>query len=82
MNRKEREKKVIECVASQLSLEIEDIDPAMDFVNVLGFDSLDSVEMTMCLEDEFGISIKDEEAEKLFNVNVVVDYLERNIEED
>jgi acyl carrier protein len=82
MNREEIEKKVIKCVAEQLSLEVENIDPAMDFISGLGFDSLDSVEMTMCIEDEFGISIKDEVAEKLANVNLVVDYLEQNIEEE
>ena len=82
MNREEIKKKVIECVSEQLSMEFEDVDPAMDFVNVLGFDSLDSVEMTMCIEDEFNISIADEIAEKLVTVNLVVDYLEQNIKED
>ena len=76
MNRKEIEKKVIEGIAIQISLEIDEISPTKNLINELGFDSLDSVEMIMFLENEFNISINEEVAEKLVTISLIVDYLE------
>lgn len=75
MNRIELEKKIINIVAEQVGADVEDITPASSFIADLGFDSLDVVEVTMSIEDEFGIDITDEDAEKLANVKFVVDYV-------
>jgi len=77
MNRTELESKITELVARQVSLEIEDVKPNSDFIRELGFDSLDGVEITMGLEDEFGITIPNEDAERLLTVKLVADYIEK-----
>ena len=80
MNREEIRNKVVDIIAMQLSMDKDDIVDSLDFVSDLGFDSLDTVEVTMCLEDEFGISIKDEDAEKMTNLKLILDYLENVLE--
>ena len=60
------EQKVVEIVAEQLGVDKEKIKPESNFVNDLGADSLDTVELVMELEEEFDISIPDEAAEKCF----------------
>jgi acyl carrier protein len=80
MNREEARNKVIDIISLQLTIDKEDVNENLDFVSDLGFDSLDFVEITMCLEDEFGITIKDEDAEKMTNLKLVLDYLENVLE--
>jgi len=77
MNRTELENKISKLVAHQVSLSYEDVKLNSNFVHELGFDSLDVVETVMCLEDEFGIDIPDEDAERLVTVKLVVDYIEK-----
>ena len=77
MDRTELENKIAKMVADQVSLSYEDVGLNSNFVHDLGFDSLDVVETVMCLEDEFGISIPDEEAETLITVKLAVDYIEK-----
>jgi acyl carrier protein len=70
--------KIREIAAEQLGIDESDITPDSSFVDDLGADSLDIVELIMALEDEFGMSIPDEDAEKLTTVQNVVDYIERH----
>ncbi len=70
----ERVKKII---AEQLGVEDKDITPQASFVEDLGADSLDTVELVMAFEEEFGIEIPDEEAEKIARVQDAVDYIEK-----
>ena len=68
--------KVIEIVCKQLGVAKEKVTIATSFVNDLGADSLDTVELVMDLEDSFGMSIPDEEAEKIQTVSDAVKYIE------
>jgi acyl carrier protein len=68
----ERLKKV---TADAVGAEEKDIVPNAKFVDDLGLDSLDMVELVMSMEKEFGIEVKDEEAEKLITVQDALDYL-------
>ncbi len=70
--------KVVSVVAEQLGVKEEDITPGSSFVNDLGADSLDTVELVMALEDEFGIEIPDEEAEKIVTVGDAIKYIEEH----
>jgi len=70
--------KVVSIVAEQLGVREEDITPESSFVNDLGADSLDTVELVMALEDEFGIEIPDEEAEKIATVGDAIKYIEEH----
>ncbi|HCJ57707.1 acyl carrier protein [Lutispora sp.] len=70
--------KVQEKIAEQLSIDSEDITMESSFIEDLGADSLDIVELLMALEEEFDIEIPDEEAEKLVTVGDVVDYIKNN----
>lgn len=69
--------KVIELSAEQAGVDAAQVSAATHYVNDLNFDSLDVVELVMSLEDEFEISIGDEEAEKLPTVGSVIDYVEK-----
>lgn len=69
------QERVIEIVAEQLGVEREKILPETSFVNDLGADSLDTVELVMELEEEFEINIPDEEAEKIQTVGQAIDYI-------
>jgi acyl carrier protein len=68
----ERVKKVI---MDQLGVKDDDVYGAASFIDDLGADSLDTVELVMALEEEFDIEIPDEEAEKITTVQAVVDYI-------
>ncbi len=70
--------KVQEKVAEQLGVETDEITLESSFIDDLGADSLDIVELLMALEEEFDIEIPDEEAEKLTTVGDVVDYIKNN----
>ncbi|HLB01718.1 MAG TPA: acyl carrier protein [Nitrospiria bacterium] len=76
MNVEERVKKI---VAEQLGVEEEDINPESSFVEDLGADSLDTVELVMAFEEEFGIEIPDEDAEKILTVQNSIDYIKERI---
>ncbi|MEM6501237.1 MAG: acyl carrier protein [Cyanobacteria bacterium P01_C01_bin.89] len=70
--------KIKETVAEQLGVEADKVKPEASFVDDLGADSLDVVEMVMALEEEFEIEIPDEDAEKLVKVQDVVDYVDKS----
>jgi len=73
MTIEERVKKVVE---EQLSVNQDQITREASFIDDLGADSLDTVELVMALEEEFGIEIPDEEAEKITKVGEAIDYIE------
>lgn len=67
--------KVKKIIAEQLDVPEADIVPSASFVDDLGADSLDQVELIMAMEEEFNISIPDEDAEKISTVQDAVDYI-------
>ncbi len=72
------EKRVKEIVSEQLGVKIEEMSNESSFVDDLGADSLDTVELVMALEEEFETEIPDEEAEKITNVQLAVNYINKN----
>jgi acyl carrier protein len=78
MNLKE---KLIEMVAQNLGIDQMDIQMESNFLNDLGADSLDTVELVLELEDEFGIDIPDDQAEKLLTVGDVYSYLDNVVDD-
>jgi acyl carrier protein len=71
----DRVKKII---VDQLGCEEDQVTPEASFVDDLGADSLDTVELVMALEEEFGLEIPDEDAEKITRVREAVDYIEKH----
>jgi len=67
--------KVKEIIVEQLGVNAEQVTPEASFIDDLGADSLDTVELVMAFEEEFGAEIPDEDAEKLTTVGAVTDYL-------
>ena len=63
-------------IAEQLGVKLEEVTDAASFIEDLGADSLDTVELVMALEEEFGIEIPDEDAEKLTSVGDAIKYIE------
>ena len=70
------EEKVKAIIVEQLGVKAEQVIPEAKFIEDLGADSLDTVELVMALEEEFGMEIPDEEAEKLQSVGDVIKYIE------
>ena len=69
------EERVKKIIIEQLGVKEEEVVPEAKFVEDLGADSLDTVELVMALEEEFGTEIPDEEAEKIISVQGVMDYI-------
>lgn len=72
------EEKVKQIIVDQLGVEPSEVTPAASFVDDLGADSLDRVELIMALEETFGVEIPDSDAEKISTVQNAVDYIQKN----
>jgi acyl carrier protein len=71
--------RVKKIVVEQLGVEESKVTETASFIDDLGADSLDTVELVMALEEEFGIEIPDEDAEKISNVNQAIEYVSTNL---
>jgi len=69
------ENRIREIIAQQVSIPIEKISPEATFIEGLGVDSLDTVQIVMAVEEEFNIDIPDEDAEQMLKVRDLVEYL-------
>ena len=69
------EERVKKIIVDQLGVDEADVKPSASFVEDLGADSLDTVELVMALEEEFETEIPDEEAEKISTVQAAIDYV-------
>lgn len=76
MAEKSIEEKVKDIIVEQLGVNPEQVTPQAKFIEDLGADSLDTVELVMAFEEEFNVEVPDEEAEKLHTVGDVVKYIE------
>ncbi len=72
------EARVKEIIVNELGVEAEKVTPEASFVEDLGADSLDTVELVMAFEEEFGIDIPDEDAEQMGTVGEAIAYLQKN----
>lgn len=72
------EDKVKKIIAEKLSVDLEEVVPGASFIDDLGADSLDLVELIMSMEEEFDMEISDEEAEKLVTVQDVINFINAN----
>ncbi|MDB4951986.1 MAG: Acyl carrier protein [Gemmatimonadetes bacterium] len=72
------EQKVKDIIINELGVEAEKVTPEASFVEDLGADSLDTVELVMAFEEEFGIEIPDEDAEKLQTVGDAITYIQEH----
>ena len=72
------EERVKEIIVEQLGVEENDVTPAAKFIEDLGADSLDTVELVMAFEEEFDIEIPDEDAEKITTVGDAIAYIKEN----
>lgn len=75
------EERVHQIIEKELGVNPEQITTEASFIEDLGADSLDTVELVMAFEEEFSMEISDEDAEKLTNVKAVVDYLKATVTE-
>jgi acyl carrier protein len=73
------EERIKKIIAEQLGVEEEDVIPDAKFVEDLGADSLDTVELVMALEEEFEIEIPDEDAEKIQTVSAAIDFVKEKV---
>jgi acyl carrier protein len=71
------EERVKSIIVEQLGVDADEVTPDASFVEDLGADSLDQVELIMAFEEEFGVEISDDEAEKIRKVKDAVDYIEK-----
>ena len=78
MAEKSVQDRVKEIIVEQLGVKAEQVTPEAKFIEDLGADSLDTVELVMALEEEFGQEIPDEQAEKLQSVGDVIKYIEES----
>jgi len=72
------EEKVKEIIVDQLGVDEKQVLPKASFIDDLGADSLDTVELVMALEEEFDLEIPDEEAEKIASVENAIDYIKNH----
>ncbi len=72
------DERVKDLVVEQLGVSQDQVSPQASFIDDLGADSLDTVELVMAFEEEFGIDIPDEDAEKMVTVNDAIKYLDEN----
>jgi len=75
------EEKVRNIIVEQLGVSVDEVVPEASFVDDLGADSLDLVELVMVLEEEFGKEIPDEDAEKIQTVQDAITYIKNHLEE-
>ena len=75
---KEIHEKVKQIISEQLGVDENEVTPSASFVDDLGADSLDQVELVMALEEEFGLEISDEDAEKMRSVQDAIDYIDKH----
>ena len=73
------ERRVIEIIVEQLGVSEEEVTIEASFIDDLGADSLDLVELIMAMEEEFGVEISDEDAEKIQTVQDVVNYINEHM---
>ena len=73
------DEKVNDIISEQLGVKKEEVKPESSFIDDLGADSLDTVEVVMALEEEFGIEIPDEDAEKITTVGAATKYIEEKL---
>ncbi|HHU93037.1 MAG TPA: acyl carrier protein [Halanaerobiaceae bacterium] len=71
--------KVVEIIVEELGVDPEEVTPEASFIDDLGADSLDVVELVMAFEEEFDLEIPDEDAENIKTVQNAVDYIEENL---
>lgn len=72
------QEKIKDVIADKLSVEVSEVVPEASFVDDLGADSLDLVELIMAMEESFDIDISDDDAEQLIKVQDVLDYIQKN----
>jgi acyl carrier protein len=75
------QQKVIDLIVDQLGVDADSVTPQAHFIDDLGADSLDTVELVMAFEEEFDIEVPDEDAEKLETVSDVTNYLKERLNE-
>ena len=73
------ERRVIEIIVEQLGVGEDEVTPEASFIDDLGADSLDLVELIMAMEEEFSLEISDEEAEKIQTVQDVINYINEHV---
>ncbi|MEW5803864.1 MAG: acyl carrier protein [bacterium] len=76
------ENRVKEIITEQLGVDEKEVTADASFIDDLGADSLDTVELVMALEEEFDIEISDEDAEKIITVSDAVNYITENVKEE
>ena len=76
------EERVRKIVAEQLGVKEEELDNTSSFVEDLGADSLDTVELVMALEEEFETEIPDEQAEKITTIQQAISFIEENLQQE
>jgi acyl carrier protein len=73
------DEKIKSIIAEQLGVKVEEVTPQASFIDDLGADSLDTVELIMALEEEFSVEIPDEDAEKMTTVGHAIKYIEEKV---